>query len=132
MQRLVRQFTDSDNVLTVVLDIPGKSVNICTPQLLVELSAVIDSLSESESAGVIVASAKGRSFNAGADLVAIRDMRPDELRSYFAAGQALFERIRRLPMPVAAAINGACLGGGMELALACRYRIVADDDSIKL
>src|SRR3982751_5582114 len=109
MQPSVRTFTDSDNVLTVVLDLPGKSVNICTPQLLAELSAVIDSLSASESAsgpaGVIVASAKERSFNAGADLFAIRDMRPEELSSYFAQGQALFERIRRLPVPSVAAIN---------------------------
>src|SRR5438874_6443924 len=128
----VRTSTDSDNVLTVVLDVPGKPVNVCTPQLLAELSAVVDSLAASKPVAVIVASAKARSFNAGADLFTIRDMDPEQSKAYLAAGQALFERIRALPMPTVAAINGDCLGGGMELALACTYRVAADDGSITL
>jgi 3-hydroxyacyl-CoA dehydrogenase/enoyl-CoA hydratase/3-hydroxybutyryl-CoA epimerase len=130
MEPAVRTSTDADNVLTILLDVPGKPVNTCTPQVLDELSAVVESLAASKPAGVIIASAKARSFNAGADLYAIRDMDPERARSYLAAGQALFERIARLPMPTVAAINGDCLGGGMELALACTYRVAADDGSI--
>ena len=132
MQSAVRTSIDPDNVLTIALDLPGKSVNVCTPQLLSELSAAVDSISESKPAGVIIASHKPRSFNVGADLKAIRDLEPEQARRYLADGQALFERIASLPMPTVAAINGHCLGGGMELALACTYRIAADNDSITL
>src|SRR2546426_213355 len=127
MEPSVRTSTDSDNVLTIVLDVPGKPVNTCTPQLLAELSAVVDPRGKSKPAGLIIASAKPRSFNAGADLFMIRDMDAGRLDSYLAEGQALFERIACLPMPSVAAINGDCLGGGMELALACRYRVASDD-----
>ena len=132
MEPAVRTSTDADNVLTILLDVPGKPVNVCTPQLLAELSAVVDSLAASKSKAVIIASAKARSFNAGADLFTIRDMDPQQSGAYLATGQALFERIRSLPMPTVAAINGDCLGGGMELALACTYRVAADDGSITL
>ena len=131
----VRSSIDSDNVATVVLDLPGKSVNVCTPQFLEDLSTVVESLSApgvARVAGVVIASAKARTFNVGADLFAIRDMDPEQARAYLGAGQALFERIRGLPVPTAAAINGNCLGGGMELALACTYRVVADDGSIMM
>ena len=132
MEPAVRTSTDADNILTIELDVPGKPVNTCTPQLLAELSAIVDSLSKSNAAGVIIASAKPRSFNAGADLFAIRDMDAGQLRSYLGDGQALFERIARLPIPTVAAINGDCLGGGFELALACTYRVAADDASISI
>jgi 3-hydroxyacyl-CoA dehydrogenase/enoyl-CoA hydratase/3-hydroxybutyryl-CoA epimerase len=135
MDSAVRTLLDSaDNVLTVVLDVPGKPVNTCTPQLLAELAAVVESLEKSATrpAGVIIASAKARSFNAGADLFTIRDMEPEQIGKYLAEGQALFDRIARLPMPSVAAINGDCLGGGMELALACTYRVAADDFSINV
>ena len=132
VSQAVRTSTDADNVVTVVLDLPGKPVNVCTPGLLEELSAAVDSLSASKPAGIVITSAKARSFNVGADLVALRDMSPEHSGAYLGAGQALFERIRALPVPTVAAINGDCLGGGMELALACASRVVADDDSIAL
>lgn len=132
MEPAVRTSTDADNILTIELDVPGKPVNTCTPQLLAELSEVVDSLAKSNAAGVIIASAKARSFNAGADLFAIRDMDAAQARTYLGDGQALFERIARLSMPTVAAINGDCLGGGCELALACTYRVIADDGAISI
>jgi 3-hydroxyacyl-CoA dehydrogenase/enoyl-CoA hydratase/3-hydroxybutyryl-CoA epimerase len=132
MEPAIRTSTDPDNILTILLDVPGKPVNTCTPQLLAELSAVVDLLVQSKPAGVIIASAKARSFNAGADLFTIRDMDPEQKKAYLTQGQALFERIARLPMPTVAAINGDCLGGGFELALACTYRVAVDDGSITI
>ena len=76
MEPAVRTSIDADNVLTILLDVPGKPVNVCTPQLLSELSAVVDSLAASKPRAVIIASAKARSFNAGADLFTLRDMDP--------------------------------------------------------
>src|SRR5688500_3184903 len=130
MESAVRTTIDSDNIMTIVLDVPGKPVNACTPQLLCELSAVVDSLAKSPVKGVIIASAKARSFNAGADLFTIRDMDGEQVKNYIAEGQALFEKIARLPMPTVAAINGDALGGGMEMALACTYRVAVDDGSV--
>src|SRR5688572_18466994 len=136
MESAVRTSVDADNVMTIVLDVPGKPVNACTPQLLSELSAVVDSLEKGKVApmpkAVIIASAKARSFNAGADLFTIRDMGPEQIKSYLAEGQALFDRISKLPMPTVAAINGDALGGGMELALACTYRVAVDDGSVNV
>ena len=132
MESAVRTVTDPDGVLTIWLDVPGKPVNTCTPQLLEELSAVVDSLAVSKPAGVIIASAKGRSFNAGADLFAIREMNPEQVTRYLAMGQEVYEKVARLPMPTVAAINGDCLGGGTELALACNYRVAAADGAISI
>src|SRR6185369_2452860 len=99
MKPAVRTSTDADNFLTILLDVSGKPVNTCTPQLLGELAAIVASLAASKPAGVIIASAKDRSFNDGADLDTIPDMGPERAREYLAGGQALFERIARLPMP---------------------------------
>ncbi len=132
METNLRTTSDSDRVMTVWLDVPGKPVNTCTPALLDELSALLDQIERDKPAGVIFASAKTRSFNAGADLTEVSKMSPADLSSYLAKGQAIFERISRLQMPTIAAINGDCLGGGFEMALACRQRVAADETSISI
>jgi len=81
---------------------------------------------------VIFASAKAKSFSAGADLFEIRKMSREAVAEYLEKGQGLFDRISKLPMPTIAAINGDCLGGGFELALACRYRVAADQPIFRL
>ena len=68
----------------------------------------------------------------GADLFEIRKMDRAGTERFLAEGQAVFDRISKLPMPTVAAINGDCLGGGFELALACTYRVAADDGSINI
>jgi 3-hydroxyacyl-CoA dehydrogenase/enoyl-CoA hydratase/3-hydroxybutyryl-CoA epimerase len=132
MDNAVHISTDADRVMTIVLDVPGKPVNTCTPQLLADLAAALDEVGRVKPVGVIIASAKARSFNAGADLFAIRDMTDAQVAEYIGEGQALFERVARLPMPTVAAINGDCLGGGCELALACTYRVAANDPAISI
>ncbi|HET6201188.1 MAG TPA: 3-hydroxyacyl-CoA dehydrogenase NAD-binding domain-containing protein [Planctomycetota bacterium] len=72
-------------------------------------------------------------FLAGADIALIRDLRdPAEAEKLAARGQRLFERIARLPRPTVAAISGPCLGGGYELALACRWRLASDHPKTKV
>jgi 3-hydroxyacyl-CoA dehydrogenase/enoyl-CoA hydratase/3-hydroxybutyryl-CoA epimerase len=132
MEAAIRTTRDPDNILTIWMDLPGKPVNACSPQLLHELLEAVVTAEHDRPAGVIFASAKRRSFNAGADLFEIRGMSREQLAEYLARGQALFVRIANLPMPTIAAINGDCLGGGFELALACRYRVAADDGSISI
>jgi 3-hydroxyacyl-CoA dehydrogenase/enoyl-CoA hydratase/3-hydroxybutyryl-CoA epimerase len=132
MDPAIRLNTDADKLLTILMDVPGKPVNTCSPQFLADLSEAIDAVERDKPAAIIFASAKPRSFNAGADLFEIRKLGREALADYLAKGQALFERIANLSMPTIAAINGDCLGGGFELALACRYRVAADVFSISI
>src|SRR5213083_2287470 len=132
MESVVRTITDESNIVTVWLDVPGKPVNTCSPQLLADLGQALDAIERDKPAGVIFASPKPRSFNAGADLFEIKKMSREQVEKYLADGQEVFGRIARLPMPTVAAINGDCMGGGFELALACRYRVAADNPSINI
>src|SRR2546421_2655510 len=128
----VRSIKDDQNIVTVLLDLPGKPVNTCSPQMLADLAQALDAIERDRPAGVIFASAKTKSFNAGADLFEIRKMSREQVMQYLADGQTLFNRIAALPMPTVAAINGDCLGGGFEFALACAYRVAADNSAINI
>src|SRR4051812_6831995 len=119
-------------VATVWMDAPGKPVNTNSPQMLADLDAAVAAIERDRPAGVVFASAKTKSFNAGADLFEVRKMNAQEMVSYLEKGQALFNRIEQLPMPTVAAINADCLGGGFELALACKYRVAPDETSISI
>lgn len=119
-------------VTTVWMDAPGKPVNTNSPQMLADLDAAVAAIEREKPAGVIFASAKTKSFNAGADLFEVRKMATDAMVRYLEHGQALFNRIEQLPMPTVAAINADCLGGGFELALACKYRVAADETNISI
>jgi 3-hydroxyacyl-CoA dehydrogenase/enoyl-CoA hydratase/3-hydroxybutyryl-CoA epimerase len=83
-------------------------------------------------AGVVFASAKPRNFVAGADLFEIRAMDDAALDEYLRKGQEIYDRIASLPMPTVAAINGDCLGGGLELALACKSRVAVNEPQIQI
>jgi len=127
-----RIVTDAAKIATVWFDAPGKSVNTLGPTTLAELGSVVDEIEKTSPAAVIFASAKPRNFIAGADLFEIRKMDAAAVEQFLRDGQNLFQRIESLPMPTVAAINGDCLGGGLELALACTHRVAADDGSIKI
>src|SRR3954471_1343485 len=131
MQTL-RTTTDPDGVLTVWLDVPDKGVNTIGPQVLADLSDALDGIERDKPKGVVFASAKARSFIAGADLFEIRKMDRAGVEHFLKTGQSVFDRIAKLPMPTVAAINGDCLGGGLELALACTRRVAADEPSINI
>src|SRR3954447_9997838 len=127
----LRTTTDADGVMTVWLDVPDKGVNAVSPQVLHDLGLAVDEILRAKPRGVIFASAK-RSFVPGADLFEIRKMDRAGTERFLADGQAVFDRIANLPMPTVAAINGDCLGGGLELALACTRRVAADEPSINI
>ena len=129
---LIRTTTDADQILTVWFDNPDKPVNTISPDFLTELADLIGVIERGKPRGVIFASAKSRNFIAGADLFAIRSMTEEQVALFLAEGQSLFQRISQLPMPTVAAINGDCLGGGLELALACSMRVAADSASISI
>jgi 3-hydroxyacyl-CoA dehydrogenase/enoyl-CoA hydratase/3-hydroxybutyryl-CoA epimerase len=125
---------DEDGVASVVFDAPGKSVNLWSHATLDELEQVLGELSERGDLRTIVfRSGKPDSFVAGADidmLAAIGSR--DEARALSRRGQAVFQRVADVSVPTVAAIHGACVGGGLEFALACSFRVASDDDRTRL
>ncbi len=124
---------DPEGALALVLDVPGRSVNVLNRQVIADLDAALDSVASSKAPLLIVRSGKKSGFIAGADLqefLGIRDVAGAEAVS--ASGQKLFAKLAAAPMPTIAAISGACLGGGLELALACDYRLVFDKPNTQL
>ncbi len=128
----LRMTTDSDWITTIWIDVPAKGVNTLSPRVMAELNVALDQVERDGPHGLIFASGKNRSFIAGADLFEIRKMDREQMAQFLAEGQSLFSRIANLPMPTVAAINGDCLGGGLELSLACSMRIAAADTSIAI
>jgi 3-hydroxyacyl-CoA dehydrogenase/enoyl-CoA hydratase/3-hydroxybutyryl-CoA epimerase len=132
MDPTVKVTIDADRVATITFDSPGKSLNTLGKQVWADLDRALDEAESVKPRGVIVASAKTKSFIAGADLFEMRAMHDEELHQYLKDGQRILARLENLPCPTIAAINGDALGGGLEVALACTFRVAADDPSIKL
>ncbi|MCG8478098.1 MAG: 3-hydroxyacyl-CoA dehydrogenase NAD-binding domain-containing protein [Spirochaetales bacterium] len=126
-----------DRIATLTFDSPGEKLNTFTKDALLELERRFGELErlvgEREVSAVIFASAKEGNFIAGADIKLIEALEDEgAAREAASAGQALFNRVQDLPVPTVAAINGSCVGGGLELALSCDYRIAASDPRTKI
>ncbi len=128
----VRFDLDTDRIATVWIDCPGMSVNTLSVATWDGLAEAVRQIEARPPAGVVIASAKSRTFVAGADLFELDAMTDAGLEAHLARGQEVLDRIASLPMPTVAAINGDALGGGLEVALACDYRIAVDDPRIKI
>lgn len=129
---------DTNGIATVAMDVKGESVNTLSPKVDRELQAILERLeSDASIVGVVLASRKPGNFIAGADIEMLRAVKTAEEATEIAAGGArTFERLealhREAKKPVVAAINGSCLGGGLELALACSMRVCCDTSSTVL
>src|SRR5580693_7477072 len=98
-----------------------------------ELAAKLTEITALRPIGVIVQSGKASGFIAGADIKEFVQIRsPAEGYALVRAGQSVMQRLEDLPCPTVAAIHGFALGGGLELALACRYRVAVGDDKLSL
>ncbi|MGV9944497.1 enoyl-CoA hydratase-related protein, partial [Streptomyces sp. NPDC003401] len=132
----IRWEESDDHVVTLVLDDPDQSANTMNAAFIDSLDAVAARLAEHRDAirGVIVTSAK-KSFFAGGDLRDLKSVTPDTAGASFEAGMRVKRSLRvleTLGRPVVAAINGAALGGGYEIALACHHRVVLDSPAARV
>lgn len=124
---------DADNIHWLTLDRSDASTNTLSKDVLAALDEVLNDLDRDKPAGLIIRSGKENGFIAGADVSEFRRLQdPDDVEQLVLRGHAVLNRIEKLPFPTVALIHGFCLGGGLELALACRYRIASDDARLGL
>ncbi|HEX9168682.1 MAG TPA: 3-hydroxyacyl-CoA dehydrogenase NAD-binding domain-containing protein [Roseiarcus sp.] len=139
--------TDADGIALVTWDMPGRSMNVINAEVIGELGQIVDKIASDEAVkGAVVTSGK-EGFSAGADLTMLKAAGDEYARRAKAEGTEaamrafadgtkqltlVYRRLETCGRPIAAAINGVCMGGGFELALACHYRIVADSDKARV
>ncbi len=118
---------DREGLAWLTFDKDGESANTFSREALEELAASLDEIAAAKPTGLIIRSAK-EGFIAGADVEEFtRFDNADQALEFTRFGWDVFEKLSRLPFPTTALVNGFCMGGGLELALACRYRVALDD-----
>ncbi|MDH5600446.1 MAG: 3-hydroxyacyl-CoA dehydrogenase NAD-binding domain-containing protein [Gammaproteobacteria bacterium] len=121
---------DDNNISWLHLDIPKSSTNVLNEQVIIELDTIVNELSDNVPAGVVILSDKASGFIAGADINEFTTFESEDAALVnIQRAHAIFNNIENLNCPTVAVIHGFCLGGGMELALACDYRIAEEDSS---
>ena len=124
---------DANKLIWLCLDKAESSTNVLSRDVLDEFKSILESLSTSQASGLIIYSAKKNGFLAGADITEFTELKTSEAAfEMLRNGQTVFELIEKLPFPSLAMIHGFCLGGGLELALACTYRIAENSSKCKL
>ncbi|WP_016856067.1 enoyl-CoA hydratase-related protein [Halomonas smyrnensis] len=118
---------DDGGVVRLTVNRP-KALNALNSEVLAALAAVLDDLeTRGDLRAVLITGAGEKAFVAGADITEMRDMNAVEARDFAGQAQATLKRLEALPVPVVALVNGFCLGGGCELALACDWAVASDN-----
>lgn len=124
---------DATNIVTLTLDQAGTTTNVLNLEVLDELNLILVRLAPSAPQGLIIVSGKPNGFIAGADIKSFSTLHdPAEVEALIRHAHSVFSRLATVQYPTVCVINGFCLGGGLELALACRYRVACDSDSTRL
>ncbi|MCP4764726.1 MAG: crotonase [Gammaproteobacteria bacterium] len=124
---------DDDGILWLILDKQDTETNVLSTAVLEQLDGLVDEVVKSPPKAVVFRSAKTKGFIAGADVNEFLEVRStQEALIMIKRGQTLFSRIAALPCPTIALIEGFCMGGGTELALACDYRVALDDGATRI
>src|SRR6476646_1100811 len=127
---------DSDGIVVLTMDDPNQGANTMNELYKTSMTATVDRLEAERDTitGVVITSAK-KTFFAGGDLHDIMAARPEDAQSVLDTATRVKDQLRRLERlgrPVVAAVNGSALGGGLEIALACHHRIVADTPGCRI
>ncbi len=123
----------TNGIATVWLDQQGEKINKVSPDVIFLFESIIDDLEKDASVKGIVLASKKKDFIAGADIEAFQKVqKPGDFEPITRKGHAILNKIENSKKPVVAAIHGGCLGAGLEIALACHYRVAASDKSTKL
>lgn len=121
---------DADRILWLAIDRKGASVNSLNREIFAELDDILNHITQLNPIGVVILSAKNKGFVAGADITQFTSLKnSDEAFNLIRQAQLVLNKIEALTIPTVAMINGFCLGGGLELALACRYRVAEESPS---
>ena len=128
---------DGEGIAWAIFDREGESANSLGRRPIEELNAIIERVEAEVRAktirGLVIMSGKERGYIVGADIREFEAFRSEQdVINALKPVNELFERIEKLPIPVVAAIHGVCVGGGLELILACHYRIATRDDSTRI
>ena len=125
--------TDDNGIVWCHIDVKNSSANMLSTEVLTEFDGILDILASDPPSGLIILSDKLSGFIVGADIHEFTEIEnSDQALTMLKRGQSVFDRLEALTCPTLSLINGFCLGGGMELALACDYRITLEDDNIRL
>jgi len=124
---------DAEGVATAILDKAGESANSLSVAVMAELAQILDGFDQQPPKGLIFRSGKAAGFIAGADIEEFTQLdTPEKGRALVERGWLLFNRLAAVDYPTLAIIRGHCLGGGLELALACRYLLAVDEPATKM
>ena len=124
---------DGDGVATATLDKAGETGNSLSIAVMGELGEILDAFARQPPKGLIIRSGKAAGFIAGADIGEFSQLdSPEQGRALVERGWTLFNRLAAVPYPTLALVRGHCLGGGLELALACRYLLAVDEPATKM
>jgi 3-hydroxyacyl-CoA dehydrogenase / enoyl-CoA hydratase / 3-hydroxybutyryl-CoA epimerase len=125
--------TDASGIAWLTLDKPGGSTNVLSRAVLVELAGILDGFRAAMPRGVVIRSGKSSGFVAGADVKEFVQLdNAEQAFEMVRAAHAILAQLESLPCPTVCIIHGFALGGGLELALACRYRIGVRSDKFSI
>src|SRR5947208_9839109 len=123
----------ADGIAWLVFDKAGTATNTFSVDVVDELRAVLRELASAPPKGLVIRSGKDSGFIAGADIQEFEGVKTvDDALAIVRRGWDAFNELAAVPYPTLALVRGFCLGGGLELALACRYRVVVDDPGTRL
>jgi 3-hydroxyacyl-CoA dehydrogenase/enoyl-CoA hydratase/3-hydroxybutyryl-CoA epimerase len=124
----ILSISNIENVAVITLDAPSSSVNTLNEELMEEFAGLLDHIESSEDIhGAVLVSGKDHNFIAGADIEMFKARETaEEIEQLSRDGHTILNRIESFPKPIVVGIHGSCMGGGVELSLACHYRIASN------